>query len=226
MVRQVIVSIAFVAACGHLPFVSLLALPAQRASESDIQAAISAGQNKKTKDLFFDCTAGAGFGQNFAAGMAGGIQYTGSFTVYTANNLGRVAFIAFDAKRLYKPFSIDMISDDLKQPGIYVWIEPDKPTASGNTYSVPAMIETVVLRSKQTPARFIRTASLETETVEWSNLLGGKVSSNRASARFDYGEFRELPMGDIDVVVVTPAGERKCGLSVNERVKLTQSSAR
>jgi len=60
------------------------------------------------------------------------------------------------------------------------------------------------------------------EPVEWSNLLGGEVTNNAASARFAPDDVRGLPAGDFDIVLVTTAGERVCKIKTDERARLTR----
>jgi len=89
----------------------------------------------------------SGFGENFGAGMAGGIQPTGSFDVVVSLAPGRIAFVAADAKRLYKPFAVADVPADIRDTSeVFVTAVPHAPSASGNTYSVPSTIEQIVLR--------------------------------------------------------------------------------
>lgn len=195
-------------------------LYAQKISDAEALAAIKAGESKKFGDLVSNCVAGAGFAENMAAGVAGGIQRTGSFDVTLSANAGRIAYLAADAKRLYKPFTLTDIPDELRQPAVIVLVEPMKPTTSQNTVNVPAVIDHVVLKSKAVAEVVIQPTKVDTEPVTWSNLLGGKVDGNRAIAWFDYNAVRELPPGDFDMVVITGAGERRCKVGGKDRIKL------
>src|SRR6266516_4214982 len=78
---------------------------AQTLSDADVESAIKAGQTKKFDHLVSDCNATAGMGQGIAASLAGGMQPNGGFSVTVSANAGRIAFMAADAKRLYKSFS-------------------------------------------------------------------------------------------------------------------------
>jgi hypothetical protein len=49
------------------------------------------GQSKKFSELVSDCVATTGFGESFSAGMAGGVQPTGSFDVVLSLAAGRIA---------------------------------------------------------------------------------------------------------------------------------------
>jgi len=99
-------------------------------------------------------------------------------------------------------------------------VEPNGPSRSSNTISVPAPIEHVVLKSKAKGETVVQPMKVETEPVEWSNLLGGKVEGNRAVAMFDWSAVRELPAGEFDIVVITPLGERRCKVGTKDRARL------
>lgn len=189
-------------------------------TDAQITEAIKSGESKKFNHLVSDCVAKAGLGQSMAASLAGGVQRDGAFTVTISGNAGRVAFMAAQAKRLYRKFSIDNVSEDLRAPTIVVSVDPRDPARGSNSISIAAPIEHVVLKSKVNPDVSLQPEKVNTEPVEWSNLMGGKVEGNRAVAFFDYRAVRELPVGDIDVVVVTPAGERRCKIGTKDRNKL------
>jgi hypothetical protein len=189
-------------------------------TDADIDAAIKAGQSKKFDHLVSDCVAKVGFGEGIGAAMAGGIQPDAAFDVTVSANAGRVAFLAADAKRLYKTFTAADVPDSLKTPSIFVFADPQKPSRSSNTVSVASPIDRIVLKSKAKPDVVIQPEKFDAEPVEWSNLLGGKVEANRGLALFSYSAVKELPAGDFDVVVITQAGERKCKVGTKDRAKL------
>jgi hypothetical protein len=195
-------------------------LHAQELSDTDVVAAIKAGESKKFDDLVSDCVATPGFGENLNAGLAGGVQRNGSYNVTVAGNTGRIAYLAADAKRLYKPLTLDAVPEDLRRPAVIVMVEPQKPSSSSNTIAVAAPIDHVVLKSKIKSDVVIQPLKVDTEPVSWSNLLGGKVEANRAVAWFNSSEVRELPAGDFDVVVITSNGERRCKVGTKDRAKL------
>jgi hypothetical protein len=197
-----------------------VALSAQNLTDAQILAAIKAGESKKFDHLISDCVATSGFGESMAAGMGTGVTRTGAFSVTVSTNEGRIAFMAARAKRLYKPFVLENVSEDLRAPAVVVSIEPNDPSTSGKTIRVAAPIEHVVLKSKAKSAEVTQPEKVEMEPVEWSNLVGGKVAGNRAVAFFDYGAVQELPAGEFDIVVITAAGERKCKVGLKDRQKL------
>lgn len=194
---------------------------AQQLSDTDIAAAIRAGEAKKIDTLTSECTAKPGFGETIGAGIAGGVQRNGTYAVVVSANAGRIASLAANAKRMYKKFALADVTDDLRVPTIFVAVEPDKPSTSGNVMSVAAEIEHVVLKTKAKIEAVVQPLNVEKEVVEFANLLGGKVESTRAIATFDYATVKELPAGaDFDVVVITPHGERRCKVGAKDRVKL------
>lgn len=194
---------------------------AQALSESDIAAAIKAGQDRKFSDLISDCTAGTGFGETFAASAAGGLQRDGAFTVVVSQNAGRIAFLAANAKRLYKSFGVGDVPETLKNgPVVFVHVEPNDPTRNKSKISVAAAIERVVLKSKANESAVLQPMSFEIEPVSWSNLLGAEVTANRAFATFAIDGIKEFPAGDFDVVVITQQGERRCKVGAKDRTRL------
>lgn len=195
-----------------------------RLSDSEVADAIKAGEARKYDHLISDCIATPGFGEDLGAGMAGGIQRTGSYDVVLSGPAGRIAALAADGKRLYKPFTLAMASDELRAPGIIVVVEPKTPARSGNVYRVPATIDHVVLKSKSKAETVVQPAGIDVSPVEWSNLLGGKVEGSRAIARFETSAVRELPPGDFDIVVITPQGERRCKVGTKDRERLFPKS--
>lgn len=193
---------------------------AQTLSDADVTTAVQAGQSKKFDHLVANCIAGAGFGAGMAAGLAGGVQPDGAFNVTVSANAGRIAFMAADAKRLYKPFAAADVPEDMRAAAIFVFADPQKPSHVNKTISVASPIERIVLKSKSNAEAVAQPAKFDTEPVEWSNLVGGKVDGTRGLARFDLAAVKELPPGDFDVVLVTQAGERRCKIGASARAKL------
>jgi hypothetical protein len=75
-----------------------------------------------------------------------------------------------------------------------------------------AAIEHVVLLSKSSGAA-VQPIELKLDPVEWGVAVGGRARPNKASARFELRQVRELPAGDFDVVLITQYGERRCRLA-------------
>lgn len=195
---------------------------AQQISDAQIADAIKAGESRNFKHLVSDCLATAGFGEKFSGNMKGGFALTGSFDVTVSTNLGRVAFMAAQAKRLYKTFAPADVTESLKSPGVFVSVEPNKPMGNpgGKGARMAAPIESVVLKSKSKEDAFTQAANVDLEPVSWPSIEGGKVEANRAVAFFDFAAVRQLPPGDIEIVVITSSGERKCKIGTKDRERL------
>jgi hypothetical protein len=192
----------------------------QTISNAEVEAAIRAGQSKKFDHLISDCLANAGSGERVAGGLGGGIQSNASFRVTVSANAGRIAFMAADATRLNKPFSVADVPESMRTPAIFVFADPQKPSQSGNFVSVASPVDRIVLKSKPNSAAVAQPQHFETEPIEWPNPLGGTVAGTRGLARFDLNAVKALPKGDFDVVVITQAGERRCKVGAKDRAKL------
>lgn len=46
------------------------------------------------------------------------------------------------------------------------------------------------------------------------------IQGNQAVAVFHLNQVKELPPGDVDIVLVTEAGERRCKIGTKDRAKL------
>src|SRR5258705_1915820 len=191
----------------------------QTISNAEVEAAIRAGLSRRFDHLISDCLASAGSGERLV-GQGGGIQSNASFRVTVSANAGRIAFLAADANRLNKPFSVADVPESMRTPGIFVFADPQKPSQSGNFVSVASPVDRIVLKSKPNSAAVAQPQHFETEPVEWPNPLGGKVAGTPGLARFDLNAVKALPKGDFDVVVVTQAGERRCKVGAKDRAKL------
>jgi hypothetical protein len=193
-------------------------------ADPEVQRAIEIGAAKKAGDHVFTGFASAGFGESFSSGLAGGIQRDGSFLVVIAAPFGRIAYLAQEAKRLYRPFTAADVTPEMRDPSLFVSVEPDKPgfDSTGRTYSVPAPIQVVVIKSRVNGSVVLQPSELKLENVDFGNLMGGKVIGNRATMRFAIDDFRQLPAGDADLVVVTEAGERKAKLTLKDRQKVVK----
>jgi hypothetical protein len=196
----------------------LLALQSAPLTERDVAAAMSAGEAKKHAPLISTCIATPGFSEGL---FATGISPTGSHTVVVANARGLIAMRAFEGKRLYKPLTAGDVTDADRQPQLVVTVTADTPDNTGKAYRVPSPVQAVVLKLKN-GTQAIQPVTFTTEPVEFKNLMGGVIASNSARATFGVAEFRAMPAGEIDVVVVTAAGERRCKIGRDDRAMLSR----
>jgi hypothetical protein len=181
--------------------------------------AMLAGTNKKQGALVSTCVASSGFWDDFGAT---GVTPTGSYLVTIAGARGHIAYLAMNAKRLYQPFTLDAVTPTMREPALYLNAEPMPPRTVGNMIPIASPIETIVIKSKAQPDAVIRTSTLNLTPVEWKNLAGATFSGTSGEATFSIDDFKELPKGDLDVVLVTQAGERRCKIGSSDRAKLLQ----
>jgi len=191
----------------------------QQLDDAAIIGAMKAGQAKKYDHLVSECLAIPGFGAHFAA--EGFVQPLGNYTITFATASGRIASMAAEAKRLYKPFAVADVPAEIRSgQTVYVEAVPAKPTSSSNNVHVAPPIERIVLKSKSDPNAVVQPRHVEIFPIEWSNLLGGKVAGTAAVATFAFAEVRELPPGEFDMVLITTAGERRCKVGSKDRDRL------
>lgn len=185
---------------------------AQQLSPEEIDQAILAGQSGKQKQLLIVCQAVIGFREIFK-GERVGLDFTGSYEITLSRTTGQIALLAAAARRLYKPFTAAQVPENLKTSDALLTAEPSSPELSSTTpgsISVAAPIELLVIKAWPNRALVIKPTSFNAEPVEWPNIAGQTLRGNRAHARFRLGEILELPPGELEIAVVTPAGERTC----------------
>lgn len=192
---------------------------AQQLSPEEIDQAILAGQSGKQRQLLITCQAVIGFREMFK-GERVGLQFTGSYEVTLSRTTGQIAVLAAAAKRLYKPFMSTQVPEELKISDAVITAEPSPPELSSTTagsISVAAPIELLVIKAWPNRTLVVKPTTFTGEPVEWTNVAGQTVRANRARARFRLGEILELPPGDLEIAVVTPAGERTCIVPARDR---------
>jgi hypothetical protein len=157
--------------------------------------------------------------------IAGGIAPNSGFTAIIGTNEALIAGAAYNAKRLYRHLTPDDVDQNFKVKSIAVVVLPDDPAMNSRTYYVPAVIQHVVLKSRN-DGSVAQPVQVLTEPVSWSNLVGGTIQANKATAYFTPFALSELSGGDIDIVIVTAAGERKCKISNKDLDKVFQTRRR
>jgi hypothetical protein len=206
---------------GVIVAASTVTLGAQGLTDVQVQAAIKVGHEKKISALTTECRATPALGETVAARNGSGVQRDQAFEVVVVGNAGRIASMAADAKRTDKPFSAADVPPAMKEePALFVTVIPLEPRpgfASGSV-SVASPIYRVVLKSKGNPDVTVMPRVFQTEPVTWSNLPGGAVTANRATAQFVLGQVASL--SDFDVTVITQHGERRCNIAAKDRTKL------
>lgn len=205
----------------------LVATPAlaQSLTDAEVEAAIAAGQNRKLKDLIADCTAKPGFGSRFGSAMVGGLQPSGAYTVSFATSAGRIALHAAQAKRLYQPFTLTDVTDAMRAPALWLWVEPHDPVRNNAEFQVASPLERVVLRVKNDDGSVLQPEDMSVEPVAWQNLLGAEFQGTRALVSFDLEAARALTRGSLEAVLITQAGERRCDIGIKDRARILGSAA-
>ena len=110
----------------------------------------------------------------------------------------RIALLSAEARRLYKPYPASHVPENLRTLAVYVEAIPHDARSP--------VIEHVVLKAKN-----------RNNVVQPNNV---KNEDGGAFARFPVAGTRDLPAGDIDVVVITKGGERRCKLGAKDRARL------
>lgn len=194
----------------------------QPLTPEEIDKAIEAGQRGTHKQLIATCQAVIGFGEAFQ-GERAGLDFSGSYEVTLSQTAGQIALLSAAARRFYKPFTAAEVPEDLKTAGVFMTAEPSEPYVSSSkrgSISVAAPIELVVIKAWPNRKLFVKPTELKTEPVEWPNIAGRTLQGNRALAKFQIGQMMELTAGELEVAVVTPAGERTCILPARDRKRV------
>ena len=224
----------------------VLAVPllAQDLDEAAVARAVKAGIDDKFDSWIAECRAEASRSERRAA--SGLIRPTGSFDVVLATNQGAIAFLAHQAREGGKTPSVSDVPAWTLTPAAYVFVEGRKPPRDWGAPSsgaiprveVPSSIEAIVLNSVATPSSAApKPEGFETADVSFSesswlvSQLPTQVGPDgrprpmvfersRARATFSSASVSALPAGDVELVIVTKAGERRCTIRARDRVRL------
>jgi hypothetical protein len=180
-------------------------------SDEQLAEAIRLGQQKKAPA--HECTATAPVSQFMNSD-------NGSFDIFVMGPIGRVAFAAQQAKAKYLSFTLENVTDQMRTLDMAVVATPQPPEIVGGTWHRTAAATHVVLKHKKHQDIVMQPSSLELTRHEWGNAVGGKFDGQGATAVFNAAAFHALPPGDVDVVVVTDGGERRCKIGSKDRLKL------
>ena len=194
----------------------------QSLTPEEIDKAIKAGQEGKSKELIATCQAVTGFGEMFR-GEQTGLMFNGSYEITVSQSDGQIALLSAAARRFYKPFIASQVPEVLKTVAVYMTAEPSEPSVSSTTrgsVSVAAPIELMVIKAWPNRKIFVRPSAFKTEPVEWPNIEGRTLRGTRAFAKFEIGQMSELTAGSLEVAVVTQAGERSCILPERDRKRV------
>ena len=184
-------------------------LSADSVPERALAAAIRAGRQGLVDSLRATCTAKPS-PQAPVLAEVNQVRRDGIYTVSISTSLGRVAVLAATAKRRGEPYGVEDVPRELRENGVYVFLNPVRPTLSGGIVSAPSPIDKVSLRSTDPESPSVSPDGVDWEGVEWRNPLGGFIEANRATAAFPWEGVRDLPPGGLVVVIAAEAGDRRC----------------
>lgn len=202
---------------GTIAVVLLSAVPslAQSLTPAEIDAAIKAGL--AGKKLSAECGARGGM-------MSAFDPLGGFFDVYVEGPVGRIMRTAGEAKKKYQPFTEADVTEEMLAPTLSLVATPQAPTFSGGSWTRTAPADHVVLKRKDAkgdnPADVLQPTSHEFLPATWSNAIGGKWECQGIAATFDLAAFKAMSGDEIDIVVVTGAGERRCKIGKKDRIAL------
>jgi hypothetical protein len=214
-----------------------VAVGAQDLDDSAIEQAIKAGQDNKFALWSAECKAGVSLSdkrKDAASWKRGSVHFTGAYRVTVLTSSGRVALLAAEAKEQSKSLSVKDVPEELRTNALHVIVDPMKPGSDwGGGVEVPSPIKGIILRSKATPASHAEASRLEVHDVQWSEARTIMMTSeaaggwdknlfkqSRATAIIAIEAARALPAGDLQIVILTAAAERRCDLAAKERLRL------
>lgn len=183
-------------------------------SDAQLQEAIKIGQTGKSRRLVSSCVATSAF-MDLS-------QWNGSYDVAILNGLGRVASLAEEAKQKYLGFPLSNVDDELRTPAIYLIAAPHKPKFTSGKWHLTAPSSHAVLKSKDNEDQVLQPEKFTTSPVSWSNAFGAEFQGTQVVAQFSFDGFGAFPKGDVDIVLITDAGERRCKVGQKDRQMLMQ----
>jgi hypothetical protein len=99
------------------------------------------------------------------------------------------------------------------QGGVMVAVSPKKDTTAGQATKVAAPIDKVLLRSPY-----------KSEAIAQPKSFTPGAGPTEAVATFDAAAVRQLPRGDVNVIIFTADGERLCRIERKDRDRLVTSA--
>ena len=227
--------------CHFVAGLCLIAAPlsGQTLDTGIVEKAIKSGQENKFRQSIAECKAGLSLKERRSSN---GDWRFGQYQAVLSTNIGGISFLAAEAKRLRRPFTILDVPEWIRDPGISLFVDPVKPGKDwGGGIVVPASIDRVLLRSQADPNSVAESAHFQTQDVKWEDRTyewflgqsyvpptrGGVAMTGpivfergRATATFAIGAVKALPAGDLEIAVITRYGERHCTVGATERLRL------
>ena len=186
-----------------------------------VREAFLAGRYGKHKRLVSDCMTQAGYLPLKPWKLT---QPTGSFYIVVSRAPGLIAATADYANRAKQPFSVDKVTPEMRDlTKVFVSAWPRSPVAVGYIWTeIASRIRRVVLRSKSDPTAEVKPEATSLTKVEWEEhaVKGPPPAAYEARATFRHADVRAMPAGDIDVVLLTQDGERRCKVGSKDRARV------
>lgn len=183
--------------------------PYEESSNFQIQNAIA---NPSKYAIYCQASAGfwKGMGDAAASGLAGRRHYSGDYIVIFASNLGLIGMAAHQARQRYEAFDLEDVDPSLYKPSMTLLIQPTGGQM-GNVAAAGQIKHTVIRRRKTKREDVIQPKSVKLSPEVYSNLFGAQFVSSSAIVEFDHlGVLDIASRGDVEAVVITTAGERRC----------------
>jgi len=220
---------------------SLIAAPVfgQHLDDGIVEKAIKSGQENKFRQSISECQAGLSIGERRSSN---GAWRFGLYEVVLSTNAGGISFLAAEAKRLQRHFTILDVPEWIRDPGVSLFVDPVKPGRDwGGGIVVPSSIDRVLLRSKADPNSVAEPTRFEAQDAKWDDrtyewfrgqsyipptrvgvAMTGPVvfEKGQATATFAIGTVKELVAGDLEIAVITRYGERHCTVGATDRRRL------
>lgn len=196
-----------------------LGLAPSRASDSDIQGAILDG-----KKHLLSCVAKEGFWREFGRGMAeelaGYKHYSGNYHVTFASNLGLVSISSHHRAQRYEQFTVDNVESILRAPSFTLFISANA-VSMGDLMAAGQVSHVVIRRRKTKREDVIQPMNVETDGNVYTNLFGAEFVQSTAIVRFNYrGVLDIASRGDVEAVIITSTGERRCWVDNKKVVEM------
>ena len=189
--------------------------------DEGVSEAFLAGRYGEHKHLVSDCTTQAGPLPLKPWKLT---QSTGSFYIVVSRAPGLIAATADYANHSKQPFSVDKVTPEMRDlTKVFVSAWPRSPVAVGPIWTeVASKIRRVVLRSKSVPTTEVKPEATRLTSVEWKDhaVKGRPPSAYQAWATFRHADVRAMPAGEIDVVLLTQDGERRCKVGLKDRARV------
>jgi hypothetical protein len=150
-------------------------------------------------------------------------EHKQGFSVLARGPQAFVTAAAAEKKKAYQPFGNADVTDAMKERRLHVIASPFAPSFSNRNWHFSPLAERIVLKRKDTtgenPADVLQPIEVTPVPASWSNAMGAKWEGQGMLAHFDFDAFQAMP-GEIDVVVITNHGERRCKIGLKDKKAL------